>query len=73
MERYYDYVLGLIPVVMVGVTITLFFAGVQLSFAVPVGAAGSILLILHALFVNAPIHTESQMETQQLVQSRNID
>jgi hypothetical protein len=54
MTCYYDYVLGLIPVVMIGVTAVLSLAGISLTAAVPIGAAGAIVVIGHALFVNVP-------------------
>lgn len=54
MTRYYDYVLVLIPVVLLGLTAILLFAGIPQSLAVPVGAGAAVLIIGHALFVNVP-------------------
>lgn len=54
MTRYYDYVLGLIPVAMIAVAGSLGLAGHTLPVAVSVGAAAAILVIGHALFVNGP-------------------
>ena len=55
MTRYYDLVLGLIPVALLGVTAALTVVGVSTTTAVPIGALIAIGLIGHALFVNAPI------------------
>jgi len=64
MTRYYDYVLGLIPAAMGGVTLLLFISGIQLTVAVPAGAATAALIIAHALFVNVPGEVESITEPQ---------
>ncbi len=63
MTRYYDYVLGLIPAVMLGVTLLLFMSGIQLTMAVPAGAAAAVLIIGHALFVNVPGEVESMSQS----------
>ena len=55
MTGYYDYVLGLIPLALFGVSATLGAAGLSLTTAVPVGAGVAVLLIGHALFVNGPV------------------
>ena len=55
MRGYYDYELGDIPPVLVGITTLLSIVGLQLTQAVPLGAGASVLLIGHALFVNAPV------------------
>ena len=54
MVQYYDYVLGVIPLVLIGLTGLLTVAGVGLTVALPVGAAVAALIIGHALFVNVP-------------------
>ncbi len=64
MTRYYDYVLGLIPAAMGGVTLLLFMSGIQLTVAVPVGAAAAVLIIAHALFVNVPGQADSMPNAQ---------
>jgi len=64
MTRYYDYVLGLIPAAMAGVTLLLFLSGIQLTMAIPAGAAAAVLVIGHALFVNVPGQGESRPEPQ---------
>ncbi|TQQ81128.1 hypothetical protein EGH24_08315 [Halonotius terrestris] len=54
MAQYYDYVLGVIPLVLGGLTGLLSVAGLDLTAALPVGASVSALIIGHALFVNMP-------------------
>jgi hypothetical protein len=73
MTRYYDYVLGLIPVVMFGLTAILFLAGIQLTLAVPVGAGAAVLVIGHALFVNVPGQSEPMAEQRSNVRPTNAD
>jgi hypothetical protein len=55
MTGYYDYVLGLIPGALVGITALLDAAGVDPLVAMPVGAAVAALVVGHALFVNGPV------------------
>ncbi|ERH03078.1 MAG: hypothetical protein J07HN6_00081 [Halonotius sp. J07HN6] len=54
MVQYYDYVLGVIPLVLVGLTGLLSVAGLKLTVALPAGAGVAALIIGHALFVNMP-------------------
>jgi hypothetical protein len=54
MTGYYDLVLGLIPVALLGLTAALTAAGLGLTTAVPVAASVPVALIGHAMFVNAP-------------------
>ncbi len=54
MTGYYDIVLGLIPVALLGITAALTFVGVSLTAAVPLGAVVSMGIIGHAMFVNTP-------------------
>ena len=54
MAQYYDYVLGVIPLVLVGLTGSLSVAGLDLTVAIPAGAGVSALIIGHALFVSMP-------------------
>jgi len=54
MAQYYDYVLGLIPVVLVGLTAILSAAGLGLTTAIPASAGVAALIIGHALFVSMP-------------------
>ena len=55
MERYYDLVLGLIPLALLGISGLLVLAGYGLTTAVPTGASVSVVLIGHAMFVNGPV------------------
>jgi len=73
MSRYYDFVLGLIPAVMFGLTAILFLAGIQLTMAVPVGAGAAVLVIGHALFVNVPGQAEPMTDQRSAVQPSNAD
>jgi hypothetical protein len=54
MSRYYDLVLGLIPLALLGIGGTLVAAGLQVTTAVFVGAAAAAALIGHAMFVRTP-------------------
>lgn len=54
MTGYYDYILGLIPLALVGITGSLVVVGLQLTAAVPMAAGVAALLTGHALFVNGP-------------------
>lgn len=55
MSEYYDVVLGLIPLALLGITGSLTIAGVQLTTAVTLAGVVAISLIAHALFVNGPV------------------
>jgi len=54
MTGYYDIVLGLIPVALLGITAALTVVGVSLTAAVPIGALVSMSIIGHAMFINTP-------------------
>jgi len=54
MSSYYDYVLGLIPAALVGVTALLSLVGLSWHAAVPVGATIALGLMAHAMFINGP-------------------
>ncbi|WP_425498927.1 hypothetical protein [Haloplanus halophilus] len=58
MTGYYDYVLGLVPVTLVGITAVLAAVGVGYLTAVSVGAAAAALVVGHAMFVNGPVAPE---------------
>lgn len=51
---YYDYVLGTIPLALLGVPFVLNLLGVPFVAAVPVGGAVSMALVGHAMFVRGP-------------------
>ena len=54
MTEYYDAILGLIPLTLVGLAGILALAGLSLTLAVSVGATVSAALIGHAMFVRGP-------------------
>ena len=54
MTGYYDIVLGLIPVALLGITASLTFVGLSLTAAVPIGSLVAMTIIGHAMFVNTP-------------------
>jgi hypothetical protein len=54
MVSYYDFVLAFIPASLLGVTGLLAGIGLELTLAVPLGAAVAAGLIGHAMFVQAP-------------------
>lgn len=57
MASYYDFVLALIPLSLLGVAGFFTGVGLDLIMAVPLGAAVAASLIGHAMFVRAPIET----------------
>ena len=63
MTGYYDLVLGLIPVALIGITAALTVVGISLTAAVPISALVAIGLMGHAMFVNAPIDTAEEGPT----------
>jgi len=59
MTGYYDLVLGLIPLTLLGLSGSLSMAGVTITSAVTVAATVGLLIVGHALFVNAPVGQEA--------------
>ena len=55
MTAYHDYVLGLIPAALLGITATLAMTGIPVRLAVPVGGGVAALLFAHAMFVRGPV------------------
>jgi hypothetical protein len=55
MTGYYDYVLGLIPLTLFGLTGGLAGVGLTLTQAVPIAAAVAAGIVAHALFVRSPV------------------
>ncbi|MGM0682836.1 MAG: hypothetical protein ACQEUA_01380 [Halobacteriota archaeon] len=55
MTGYYDYVLGLIPAALIGVTAFLNLVGLSLTAALPGGAVVAGAVMVHALFVRNPV------------------
>ena len=64
MAQYYDYILGLIPLALGGITAVLAAFGVSITLAVPLAAAVAVTLIGHGLFVRSPGSTDSQPAPQ---------
>jgi hypothetical protein len=63
MTGYYDLILGLIPLSLIGVTAALSVVGFSITSAVPLAASIPVALIGHALFVNSPVEdTQSTTE-----------
>lgn len=58
MTGYYDYVLGLIPAALIGVTAALNLVGLSLTAALPGGALAAGVIMAHAMFVKAPVTGE---------------
>jgi len=63
MTGYYDIVLGLIPVALLGITAALTFVGLSMTTAVPIGAVVAMIIIGHAMFVNAPAATSDEAQS----------
>ena len=55
MTGYYDYVLGLIPAALIGVTALLTLVGLSVTSALPAGAVAAATVMAHAIFVRAPV------------------
>lgn len=53
--NYYDMILGLIPLALLGLTGALTLGGFTLTTAVPIAASASVGLIGHAMFIRAPV------------------
>ena len=60
MTGYYDFVLGIIPVALFGISGALSLAGMTMTTAVTVAAGIGLLIVGHALFVNAPVGVDAQ-------------
>lgn len=63
MMDYYDLVLGLVPLSLLGVTGGLYGLGVDLLVAVPLAATMAAAVIGHGLFVNAPVEERPAPES----------
>ncbi|ELZ27429.1 hypothetical protein C475_05905 [Halosimplex carlsbadense 2-9-1] len=55
MTRYYDLVLGLIPLALGGIAALLSVLGFALTTAIPIASVVAVGLIGHAMFVNGPV------------------
>lgn len=65
MMGYYDAILGLIPLTLVGFSGALYGIGLGLTTAVPIGAAVAAALVAHAMFVNAPVDVTDSAPSSQ--------
>ena len=63
MTGYYDIVLGLIPVALLGITAALMIVGISLTAAVPIGAVVAMGIIGHAMFVNTPAEAPDEPQS----------
>ena len=63
MTGYYDYVLGLIPVSLIGIAAALSAIGLPMTVAVPGGAVVAAVLIAHAMFVRVPVDRSAESGT----------
>lgn len=63
MIGYYDYVLGFIPIALLGGSGLFTAAGLPTTTAVALGAAVSFLVVAHALFVNGPVDETATLST----------
>lgn len=55
MTGYYDAILGLIPLALLGGYSTLSLTGLESSMAITVAALAAVALMGHAMFVNGPV------------------
>ena len=65
MTGYYDYVLGLIPAALIGVTAALNLVGLSLTAALPGGALVAGAVMAHAGFVKAPVTGETPVRNDR--------
>lgn len=63
MVQYYDFILGLIPLALGGITAVLAAIGLSLTVAVPLAATVAVALIGHGMFVNAPSTASTHQST----------
>ncbi|SFC36030.1 hypothetical protein SAMN05444422_107192 [Halobiforma haloterrestris] len=63
MTGYYDIVLGLIPVALLGITAALLVVGMSFTTAVPIGAFVAMGIIGHAMFVNTPADASDEAQS----------
>lgn len=73
MSHYYDLVLALIPVSLVGIVGLLVTVGIPTSSAIPLGAAVSLGLIGHALFINSPTDHTSERTQNRSTPGVNVE
>lgn len=69
MTGYYDLILGLIPVSLLGLSGVLFVAGFSLSTAVTAGGLLAVTIVGHGMFVNEPVVPQPESFTENVVDS----
>lgn len=69
MANYYDFVLGFIPLALLGLGGGLHIAGLTLTTAVMIGGLVAVGMVGHALFVNAPVDQTLTGQTTSTVES----
>lgn len=55
MTGYYDAILGLIPLVLLGGSSTLYLSGLESTMAITLASLFAVALMAHAMFVNGPV------------------
>ncbi|WP_132058332.1 hypothetical protein [Halorussus amylolyticus] len=74
MTGYYDLILGLIPLSLIGIAAALSAVGFSMTTAIPVAATVPVGLIGHALFVNGPVDdTPAAPATQSATESPGFE
>jgi hypothetical protein len=63
MTGYYDIVLGLIPITLLGISGVLVGFGLDLTTAVPLASVVAVGVIGHSLFVNGPVSDATEDTT----------
>ena len=71
MTGYYDLILGLIPVSLLGLSGTLFVAGFTLTTAVTIGGLLAVAFVAHGLFVNEPVGSPPEPATDRVAEPAN--
>lgn len=73
MANYYDLILGIIPVTLLGTSTGLHAAGVSITTAVAIGGFTAAILVGHALFINGPTDTTTAAHTTGTGTASNTD
>jgi len=67
MAGYYDLILGLIPLALLGISVVLHVGGVAVTAAVSVAGLVTTALIAHAMFVRTPVRSPPPETTSSAV------
>lgn len=60
MIGYYDLILGLIPLTLLGISGTLYGIGLETTIAVPLASLVAVGLVGHAMFVKSPVNITTE-------------